>query len=197
MFGDGMREPATGVGNVVTALKQAKLYDNAVIIFSSDNGGAVADIQQGAMNNFPLRGGKSSYFEGGVRAAAFVHSALLPAAVRGTICGATISMADWWATFAVGLAGLDRRDPGFNPHHVDHIDDNGDDAAAVSSLPKTWGTGTYPLDSLDMWPLLMGLNLTHPRTEMVIGQLEGGAMVRGDMKYVQTRDTVDQPDRAP
>lgn len=46
------------VDKIVAALKQARLYSNTVIIFSSDNGGAVADMQQGAMNNFPLRGQK-------------------------------------------------------------------------------------------------------------------------------------------
>lgn len=46
------------------------------------------------------------------------------------------------------------------------------------------GTGTFQLDSLNMWDLLTGANLTHPRTEMVIGQLKGGAMVHGDMKFI-------------
>ena len=58
------------VGNVTSALKRVGLLEDSVVVFLSDNGGAVADGtpqhingQAGAMNNFPLRGGKSAYFE--------------------------------------------------------------------------------------------------------------------------------------
>jgi hypothetical protein len=66
------------------------------------------------MNNYPLRGGKGGYFEGGVRVASFVHSPLLPAAVVGSTLDVTISVADWWATF-VSLSGLEPVDRGFVP----------------------------------------------------------------------------------
>ena len=93
----------------MTAFKAADLYANSVIVFQSDNGGAVADGrgppapapagsgmgQQGSMNNYPLRGGKGGYFEGGVRVASFVHSPLLPAAVVGTSLDATISVGSY------------------------------------------------------------------------------------------------------
>ena len=58
------------VGNVTSALKRTGMFGDSVVVFLSDNGGAVADGtpqhingQGGAMNNFPLRGGKSAYFE--------------------------------------------------------------------------------------------------------------------------------------
>ena len=149
------------VGRVVTAWKAAGLYSNSVIVFQSDNGGAVADGsgppapapagsgmgQQGSMNNYPLRGGKGGYFEGGVRVASFVHSPLLPPAVVGTTLDATISVADWWATFAT-LAGLEPADSGFVPDHS-------------YPLPAPWGCYehgkcTFAPDSINMWPLLTG-----------------------------------------
>ena len=62
----------TGVGRVVSALKEAGLYDNSVIIFTTDNGGPGT---QGS--NYPLRGSKEMLYEGGVRGVSFVHSPAL------------------------------------------------------------------------------------------------------------------------
>ncbi len=57
-------------------------------------------------NNYPLRGGKYSQFEGGIRSTAFVSGGFLPEAVRGTQQSGMISIADWYATFST-LAGVD------------------------------------------------------------------------------------------
>jgi arylsulfatase A-like enzyme len=52
-----------GIGKVIATLKESGLYDNTLIIFTSDNGG-----QTGAgANNGPLRGGKQDMYEGGIR----------------------------------------------------------------------------------------------------------------------------------
>ncbi len=51
------------VGRVVAALEQGGVRDRTVIVFLSDNGGPLA---QGAVNT-PLRGGKHTDFEGGIR----------------------------------------------------------------------------------------------------------------------------------
>ncbi|MFC1762954.1 sulfatase-like hydrolase/transferase [Planctomycetota bacterium] len=52
-----------GIGAVVGKLKQEKLFDNTLLFFLTDNGGAKA------MNadNTPLRGFKGSLYEGGIR----------------------------------------------------------------------------------------------------------------------------------
>ena len=75
------------VGRIVTALKQKKMLDNTLIIFSSDNGGATSALfatgarspeergESGGVelgdkppaSNGMLRGGKGSLHEGGVR----------------------------------------------------------------------------------------------------------------------------------
>ena len=57
-----------GVGEMVAALKEADVYDNTLIVFTSDNGGRLAD---GASNG-PLRGGKQEMYEGGLRVPAAV-----------------------------------------------------------------------------------------------------------------------------
>ncbi len=52
-----------GIGRVLNALKESGQFDNTLIIFTSDNGG---DLGQAA-NCGPLRNGKGSMYEGGVR----------------------------------------------------------------------------------------------------------------------------------
>lgn len=52
-----------GVGGVVNKLKQEGLFDNTLLFFLTDNGGA----KTMEANNAPLRGFKSSNYEGGLR----------------------------------------------------------------------------------------------------------------------------------
>ena len=61
----------SGVKKIVNALKASGLYDNSIIIFSSDNGGAME------ASNYPLKGRKTQVYEGGVKAVGFVHSKLI------------------------------------------------------------------------------------------------------------------------
>ena len=49
-----------GLGAIVEVLQQRKQLDNTIIIFTSDNGG-------GLTPNGPLRGGKATLYEGGLR----------------------------------------------------------------------------------------------------------------------------------
>ncbi len=53
----------SGIGTVIQALDESGQRENTLIIFTSDNGGK---IQDGA-NNGPLRDGKQSMYEGGLR----------------------------------------------------------------------------------------------------------------------------------
>ena len=52
-----------GIGQVIGALKRTGQYDNTLIFFTSDNGGLLRD----EANNGPLRDGKQSMYEGGLR----------------------------------------------------------------------------------------------------------------------------------
>ena len=51
------------IGLMVDKLKKRKLFDNTFIIFTSDNGGYYGKITM----QKPLRAGKGSYYEGGIR----------------------------------------------------------------------------------------------------------------------------------
>lgn len=52
-----------GIGQVIDALKETGVYENTVILFTSDNGGRLAD----EANNGPYRDGKQTLYEGGLR----------------------------------------------------------------------------------------------------------------------------------
>ncbi|HVK10918.1 MAG TPA: sulfatase-like hydrolase/transferase, partial [Gemmataceae bacterium] len=62
-----------GVGRVLATLDELKLAENTVVIFSSDNGGVGGYVREGVKkagdvtDNAPLRSGKGSLYEGGVR----------------------------------------------------------------------------------------------------------------------------------
>lgn len=62
------------VGRIVAKLEELKLVENTVIIFSSDNGGVggystteAPSQKKGFTDNAPLRGGKGTLYEGGIR----------------------------------------------------------------------------------------------------------------------------------
>ena len=58
------------VGDIVAKLKDKGMYDDTVIALMADNGGPV--YLPGAANNHPLKGGKYSDWEGGVRTNALI-----------------------------------------------------------------------------------------------------------------------------
>ncbi|XP_050413813.2 arylsulfatase J isoform X1 [Patella vulgata] len=86
-----------GIRNVTHAFKQAGLWDNTILVFTTDNGGSVKNHG----SNWPLRGGKGTLFEGGVRGAAFVHGNRL--AKKGYVNHELMHVSDWYLTF-VNLA---------------------------------------------------------------------------------------------
>ena len=105
------------VGRVLDALEQADAQDNTVVFFLSDNGGVSSTVHPGLdwADNAPLRTGKESFFEGGIRVP-FLAS--WPAEwPSGVTFGPMVSSLDIAAT-AVALAGsvpdLDRPLDGAN-----------------------------------------------------------------------------------
>lgn len=91
------------VGQVVAALVEAGLRDNTLIVFSSDNGG----FKPGKIaDNRPLRAGKATLYEGGIRLTSFVNwPGRVPAGRR---LEEPLHVVDWFPTFA-HLAELDQK----------------------------------------------------------------------------------------
>eukprot|EP00039_Didymoeca_costata_P006376 m.89637 g.89637 ORF g.89637 m.89637 type:complete len:574 (-) comp13233_c0_seq2:193-1914(-) len=91
-----------GVGNVTAAYKKNGLWDDTVFILVSDNGGPLDHTA-----NYPLRGGKHTFYEGGVRVVSFVNGGqnVFPSARRGSIYSGMMHSSDWYKTIVAGLAG--------------------------------------------------------------------------------------------
>jgi len=130
------------LGELVGELKAQSMWDDTLMIVSSDNGGPIYSQPikgqpnvAGGSNNMPLRGGKLSDWEGGIRVNAFVSGGAVPHTMRGKELDHYIHIADWYATLCA-VAGA-------NPT---------DEIAAKAGLP--------PIDSINMWPLLSGATTT-------------------------------------
>ena len=93
------------VGRLRAKLRKAGLEDNTLLIFSSDNGGV-----PGITSNRPLKGGKGSLFEGGIRVPT---CCAWPGVVGpGTRCDVPITSVDFLPTFAdIGGAPLPTTQP--------------------------------------------------------------------------------------
>lgn len=87
------------VGKVVRALKATRLLKDTLIIFTTDNGG----IPTTTGNNYPLRGAKSTIFEGGTRASSFVYGAGLQKS--GYTYEGLIHAVDWFPTVIAAAGG--------------------------------------------------------------------------------------------
>lgn len=114
------------VANVSSALMSEGLWETSLFIFASDNGSPVSGWGAGG-SNAPLRGGKDSDWEGGVRTPAFISGGWLPAHRRGVRLKGLVHIADLYASFCA-LAGARTAEgaPGCpsdgGPASVDSID---------------------------------------------------------------------------
>lgn len=61
-----------GIGNVTQALKDATIWDDTLIIFTTDNGGPTSVCAVQGSSNYPKRGGKCTVWEGGTTGDAFL-----------------------------------------------------------------------------------------------------------------------------
>lgn len=93
------------VGRVLAHLRTRGLGERTLVVFASDNGGYVNPFKgRQVTDNTPLRSGKGSLYEGGIRVPLVVRPPEPP--VRGTICRTPVICMDLFRTF-VELAGAD------------------------------------------------------------------------------------------
>ncbi|CAE7034873.1 Arsb [Symbiodinium natans] len=122
------------IGKVVEALKNKGMYEDTLVIFASDNGGSIDAYSGGS--NYPLRGGKVSDWEGGLRTNAFVSGGFVPESRRGTKFEGVINIADWYGTLTE-LAGVEMKD-----HRAE---------AANVWLKEQGLPLLYPVESVPQW----------------------------------------------
>jgi arylsulfatase A-like enzyme len=97
------------VGAVLAALDKRGMAGNTLVVFHSDNGGAVphkhpsgdGDVSRGAADNGPYRDGKGSLYEGGVRVPALVR---WPGRIETGVANALMHVTDMYPTL-LALAG--------------------------------------------------------------------------------------------
>ena len=123
-------------GHVVELMKSKGMWDNTIMVVMSDNGAARC-----GGSNYPLRGSKASFFEGGVRALAFANGGIIPENMHGKSTQGFIHVADWYTTFCK-LAGVDSSDS---------------------------GPGKFPVDGLDVWPIISGELAPHLMRTLYLG----------------------------
>ena len=152
--------------NVTEALKAAGMWENTLMVVAADNGGS---LTQTMASNFPLRGGKYSWLEGGIRTTAWVTGGVLPPAMRGKNLSSAhpIAVCDWYSTF-LALAGVD--------------DSGGGAAGAGGALPLP------SVDGIDQWPALSGQSTAPLRDEVFVGS---GVLIQANYKLIATANAQD------
>lgn len=100
------------VGRVLERLKDRGLDQNTIVVFASDNGGYIGTDQKAGQtvpvtNNSPLRSGKGSCYEGGIRVPLIIRWPGVT--VPNSRCDAPVVLMDLFPTLlgAVGLAPQD------------------------------------------------------------------------------------------
>lgn len=145
------------VGQVVDALERKGMLERTLVVFHSDNGGAIpmryptgdGDVDRRAADNDIYREGKGSLYEGGVRVVALAH---WPGRLRHGVMTSMVHVTDWYPTL-LRLAG------------------------APLDQPKK-------LDGFDIWDAILG-STTNPRREILINAEDfRGAIRVGEWKLI-------------
>ncbi len=147
------------IGHLNHTLNRAHIWHKTLVVHLSDNGGQITGnkhfLPMG--NNWPLRGMKTTFHEGGVRVPAFVFGGALPAEARSSSRDGYIHLSDWFATFAE-LAG------------------------STYQMPKLWD---WEVNSHSMVSYLGGEAAESPRTSMVLGAGKTGGTVNDVEAVIQ------------
>lgn len=152
------------VGRVLTKLDELKLAERTIVAFTADNGGL---ITRATTTNAPLRLGKASAYEGGVRVPAIVR---WPGVTKpGSTNNTPVTTMDWSVTL-LEAAGL-KPPPVTSPTGASGRD-------GVSLVPLLRGTGTLPSRDL-FW------HYPHHQHYQLGGAMPYGAIRSGDFKLVE------------
>lgn len=148
------------IGRLMQTLDRLGLTNHTLVLFMSDNGGVYKITKQ-----WPLRAGKGSYYEGGIREPMFVR---WPGKVKaGTTCDAPVSGIDFYPTF-LDVAGLSKP--------------QGKVLDGLSLMPLLTQTGAWPTRPL-YWHFPIYLQGGNEETRDRVHRTRPGSVVRcGDWK---------------
>ena len=105
VYGDVIEEIDHGVGRIMATLREESLDENTMVVFTSDNGPWLVFEDQGGSAG-PLKDGKGTTFEGGMRVPTIFH---MPGTVVPRNDSGLSSTLDLLPTFAA-MAGVDPPD---------------------------------------------------------------------------------------
>ncbi len=149
-----------GVGMIMKKLADLGLADNTVLIFTGDNGG-----EDRVTSNAPLRAGKSTLYEGGIRESLLARwPGVVPA---GAVCRTPTSNFDFYPTFCEAA--------GIRPDARQHLD-----GVSILALLKD------PKARLARDTLCWHYPLARPH---FLGGRSTGAIRKGDWKLIEFFDT--------
>lgn len=156
-----LRDIDNGVGRILAKLKEKGMLENTLIVFTSDNGG-----ETNVTRNTPLRGGKSTLYEGGIRVSEIVwYPKLIP---QGKVTDQQTATFDYLPTFSEMLG----YDTGNISQKMDGV-----------SLWQLW---TGKKSDLDARPLYWHYPLEAPH---FLGGRSSAAIRQGDWKLIQFYDS--------
>ncbi|XP_075724904.1 arylsulfatase B [Rhipicephalus microplus] len=147
------------VGNVLEALQQERMLDNSIIVFSSDNGGLPWGSHASRGFNWPLRGAKTTLWEGGTRASAFIWSPLISRSRR--VSHQLMHIVDWLPTLYRAAGG--------NPSKMRNLDGHDMWLHLCADLPSPRTEMLYNID-----PVGSTAALRYRDYKLVLGVSSGG-----------------------
>ena len=183
------------VANTTIALDARGMLSNTLLFFTADNGGPIDATVGGdaiGSSNWPLRGGKHSIWEGGVRAVAFAWGGKDTALSKALAGGAAprlyqnlFDIADYFPTILDAVGGAA--------------------AGGAAAGAVVGGAATVAPDGVSHWAALLDASVASPRNSTFIGHWDdplGGHGVRSDeggrrWKLLRGNVAVDSGDNTP
>lgn len=152
-----------GVGMIINRLRETEMLDNTIIIFYSDNGGEAPQTT----TNYPLRAGKSTLYEGGIRVPLIIYAP--DKFVQGKVADDVVVTHDLYPTFCE-LTGI-------NNENIQSFD-----GQSFLSTLLTDKQNKKERDLFWHYPL---------KEQHFLGGRSSGAIRSGDWKLIEFFDTGD------
>jgi arylsulfatase I/J len=140
------------IGEIIDKLKGYDMWKKTLLVSSADNGGAqyfshIGYQLWGSGNNLPLRGGKTSEWEGGLRVNSFVTGGVLAGSpMLGKSSDSLMQFADWYGTFSY-LAGIPQTDKMAISKSLPDVD-------SINQWPAFW-SDAKPRDEIHVSPVTL------------------------------------------